>query len=278
MNKYICNFATLRFRPFPETEEFACFGVVMLCANTKQFDFRVGHEAKGRIGRFFPELDGGVFRDTRKYIHDVLESLKCRIDKINASGDFFDDGTPDSLFDNLIRPRENIAKFSLPYTILCDDPQAELNRQYKNMVCRAFTNRGEYAEHIMRTRVRECLDAFEIPYKQNYPLDYGNIRFQVPFFLDGDVKKAIKPLNLAQNTPVEVFDLAAKWESRLNLMHQQFGPDDILLPIRMPDQEAREIFDTAHKALSKLQTVANLFTVTNKEEEKTRIRRFALSN
>ena len=85
-------------------------------------------------------------------------------------------------------------------------------------------------------------------------------------------------MNLAQNAPVEVFDLAAKWANRLNLMHQEFGIDNILLPIRMPDQAAHEIFDTAQEALSKLQTVANLFTVTNDEDEKNAIRRFALGN
>ena len=278
MNKTICNFATLRFRPFPETEEFACFGVVMLCANTKQFDYRIGSEAKGRISHFFGELDDSVFRDTLKHIHEVLEGIKNRIEIINAGGDFFEGGTPDGLFDNLIRPRENIVKFSPPYTVVCDDPQAELQRQYENIVCRAFVVRDEYAEHVMRVRVRACLDALRIPYKQKYALEYGSIRFAVPFFLHDNENRAIKPLNLAQKTPVEIFDLAAKWGNRLALMHEEFTPSRILMPIRMPDPTKHELFDTANEALGKLGHAATLFTVTDEEQEKATIRRFAFGS
>lgn len=276
MNKTICNFATLRFRPFPETEEFACFGVVMLCANTKQFDFKIGAEAKGRISHFFGELDDGVFRDTRKYILDVLTGLKQRIDQINTTGDFCEGNTPDSLFDNLIRPRENIVKFSPPFTVVCDNPQAELQRQYNNIVCRAFTDRGEYAEHVMRMRVRSYLDDFNVPYKTNFPLEYNTIRFQVPFFLEGLERRVIKPLNLAQNTPVDIFDIAAKWRSRLGLMNHDFLPQNILLPIRMPEYTAHDLYDTAQEALVTLKEMANPFAIVDEEKEKDAVRRFTL--
>ncbi len=53
---------------------------------------------------------------------------------------------------------------------------------------------------------------------------------------------------------------------------------DILVPIRMPDQTAHDIFDTAREAFYKLNKAANLFTVTSVEEEKNMIRSFALRN
>jgi hypothetical protein len=59
-------------------------------------------------------------------------------------------------------------------------------------------------------------------------------------------------------------------------MHEEFDPAHILLPIRMPDPAKRELFDTANEALGKLGHAATLLNVTDEEEEKTTIRRFAV--
>lgn len=69
----ICNFAVVRFRPYPETEEFVNIGVVMACPQAGFFDFKIETKRRDRITHFFPELNTDVFLYGRR---DFVREMK----------------------------------------------------------------------------------------------------------------------------------------------------------------------------------------------------------
>ncbi len=56
-NRFICNFAVVRFLPYPETEEFVNIGVVLACPQTGLFDYTLEKRRRDRITHFFPEME-----------------------------------------------------------------------------------------------------------------------------------------------------------------------------------------------------------------------------
>ena len=65
----ICNYAVLRFQPYPETGEFANLGVVMLCSDGT-FLYRLETRHYKRITQFFSKLDKKVLLDARRSMAD----------------------------------------------------------------------------------------------------------------------------------------------------------------------------------------------------------------
>ena len=62
MNKRVaCNYAVLRFLPYPETQEFVNIGVVLMCPELRWFDYRTETRRRDRVTGFFPELNPAVF-------------------------------------------------------------------------------------------------------------------------------------------------------------------------------------------------------------------------
>ena len=57
MNKFVCNYAIARFRPYRETAEFVNVGVVLLCPQVDFFGHAFERRKYKRITDFFPELD-----------------------------------------------------------------------------------------------------------------------------------------------------------------------------------------------------------------------------
>src|SRR5438128_996432 len=62
MKDLVSNYAIVRFMPYKETGEFVNLGVVMTCAQTNLFAFRVETRRQKRVTDFFPELEISVFK------------------------------------------------------------------------------------------------------------------------------------------------------------------------------------------------------------------------
>lgn len=60
------DFATIGFRPFPETQEFVTMGVVALDTAARQFDFVLQDARKtGRVLAMFPKAGKALYREAR---------------------------------------------------------------------------------------------------------------------------------------------------------------------------------------------------------------------
>jgi hypothetical protein len=117
-NRQVCNYAVLKFIPYPETGEFVNLGVVVHCASAGLLTSRVETTRHQRVANFFPKLDLNRF-------HQALAAMLAevrRVEQLQATNPT-DPNRGRALFVELVRPREGVFRFSESRTILTSEPQ-----------------------------------------------------------------------------------------------------------------------------------------------------------
>ncbi|WP_395738859.1 DUF3037 domain-containing protein [Prosthecobacter sp.] len=125
-----CNYAVLRFLPYPETGEFVNVGVVVNCLQPCLFDFRVEPQMTGRMKALFPDQNEQAFAAGAAAMHQEMMRVKAMIR---------DPKTCQLAFNEAVRPRESTFRFGETRTLLTTDPQRQaedLFRQYVRMEAR----------------------------------------------------------------------------------------------------------------------------------------------
>src|SRR5690606_26142635 len=135
-----CHYSVVRFAPYPETDEFVNVGVVLACPATGYLDYkRADLRRRGRVGRFFPELDANIYSAA---MHTRVDALKA-FRHVPTDGQTLNDCDRQRLrdvFKAIVRPRESILFYSQPRVILSDDPAATLDEVFGAYVERRFAN------------------------------------------------------------------------------------------------------------------------------------------
>jgi hypothetical protein len=123
----VCNYALLRFMPYPLTGEVVNVGVVVNCLQPCFLHFLAEERMPDRVKALFPQQDEDVYQA-------ALAAVKQDVERINAR--ICDPKTCQIAFNELVRPRENTFRFGEVRTALTGDPQnfdEELFRRYVRM-------------------------------------------------------------------------------------------------------------------------------------------------
>lgn len=248
-----CLVIPITFRPYAETGEFACFGVLVHCPETGYIGYRIGEKDRrvtDRINNFFKEIGRDIFKMTLKSAKRDLEQV------VKAPSDLFHHEQAKDLLDNLIRPRENLIRYGEPMAVMADNPAAELDRQYALFVERGFVDQEGRYENEVRTRVKKYLDGRGIPFGQHSFRAPNNYVFNLPITFDAkNGKKAIKALNLVGASVTDTFDNGFKWIYRFGqLLENGFKRDNLLVPVNLveTDPANRDAVFEIFKSLTKI--------------------------
>ena len=124
--KLACNYAVVRFLPYAATEEFVNVGVVLHCAATAYLDFRLAKKWS-RVTEFFPELDTALYRNALQMFRLDLGSLKEATGTNHPQQLVMEDtiGGYDTIFRELVRPRESLFRFGGVRTGTCGRSERE---------------------------------------------------------------------------------------------------------------------------------------------------------
>lgn len=126
---YACNYAVLRFLPYPETGEFVNLGVAVHCPATGFFTTVLEERNARRVMDFFPELDRVAFEGASRAMAAELTRVGATIAKEQ------DTELGRRIFRELVRTREAVFRFGEICTILTDAPETLSDRliaQYVN--------------------------------------------------------------------------------------------------------------------------------------------------
>jgi hypothetical protein len=243
MTKFACQYALLRFRPFPETGEFANVGIVMLAPDARFFGFRL-LKKYGRITQFFQELDKKVYLNGRMLFKEELERFAAQLRKLALDGR---KSVPDvrlavDLFAEFVRHREAILQFDERRIVLAEDPKAKLNALFDFYVERNFVTK-EYQERLLEISIRKLLFSAQVGdvYRQE---KLGDADFAVNFpfvrMAEGHADRVIKPLYLAQNDTTKIITHGGQWVDKIRrLRKRQALPERVLFPVTAPTIDAR---------------------------------------
>ena len=241
-NGITCNYAIVRFLPYPEAGEFVNIGVVVQCPAAGFFDYLLETKRTKRVGGFFPELEIGIYRDAVKNCEDELKRMRNEvgINSKNAAQMTLDPQNAIAFFRELVRPRETVVRFSQAGSILTDDPAKALRELFEYYVLRMFASEPEYQEEIMHRRVAATLKAHRLITRFK-PAKIGTADYHVtfPFVHEpkiGLFERAIKPLNLGQDESTKIYDHGEQWINRIRrLQRMKKAPQRVLFPVHAPD-------------------------------------------
>lgn len=250
-----CLYAIIRFAPFVETGEFANTGVLLIAPAQRVFTFKLAIQRHERITHFFRPLDAKVFRATMRGLRDELERAKAVLMKHGFDKRLKDNDVEfaKTLFNEIIRPRETVIKFSEPRPILAMDPNIALEELYGHYVERNFVTR-EYQEAVLERGVRKWLYQARIA-ERFARVEVGNDDYHAAFpfveKIDGTPITAIKPLHLDHAQASKILDHGGQWLFRVQALKKRgLLPQRVLFAIKGPTSDdaranaAKEIVDS----------------------------------
>lgn len=242
MNNIPCLYAIVRFCPFVETEEFANVGIILMAPDVRFFGYKLMTRKHARVTSFFEQLDAAVFRA-------VVQNLKEEFDRaatlFKAHG--FDKrykkndvAYARNLFAEIVRPRETVVKFSTIRAVLGGEPREKLEDLYNHYVERDFVTK-EYRETVLERTMRRWIYDAGLGNRFDKK-DVGNDDYHATFpFVEeavGEVVKAVKPLNLAQDQPNKILDHGGQWVFRIQtLKRRKLLPRKVLFAVEGPTED-----------------------------------------
>lgn len=239
MNKFVCNYAIARFRPYRETGEFVNVGVVLLCPQVDFFGHTFERRKHKRITDFFPELDFDIFQTG---LGGLLKELARVTGRTNETRQFVTDAEAQmriAVFKELVRTRESLFHFSEVGTVLADDPKTKMAELFDFYIKRQFARDREYQEIIMRRRLGVFLQKVNLArfYKQDQRVGDDNYHVVLPFvYFEGDTpRKAIKPLHMDKPMTTDIYRHGDAWVSTVRRLRQiDRLPKDFLFAVHYP--------------------------------------------
>lgn len=119
---HICNYAVLRYLPYPETGEFVNVGVVLHDVDSGWCAHAGDAQDVERVTQFFPCVTVEDYQRQRQAMFTELERVRTLV---QATQDL---RLAKSIFQELVRPRESVFRFGEMRTAMTDDAPALLER------------------------------------------------------------------------------------------------------------------------------------------------------
>ncbi len=239
--RFACNFAVVRFLPYPETDEFVNIGIVMACPQNGLFDYKLETRRRERITRFFPELDPSTLLEGRNMFRREVERVKKALNRQASPVQrqlAFNQQEFVNIFRELVKPRESVFRFSNIGTVLTTHPDTKLDDLFAYYVERQFAQHGEYHEAVMTRRLTQIFKTARI-INQYHERRFGNDQYHVtiPFVRQiGDrADRAIKPLDLNKQDSTRIIEYGDKWQRRIERLRDLHSfPEHMLFVVRQP--------------------------------------------
>lgn len=272
------DFATIGFRPFPETREFVTIGVVALDAAARQFDFVLQDARKtARILGMFPKAGKTLYREVRNKLEAELTSIR---DAVNGEGEganvplfpVFRE-KEGGLFAAITSPREGVVCYPVKGRRMAEDMDAVLSALKGRFIEQDALTAPQLGEQQMAKAIKNILRAAHLlpAYKQNAKI--GPEEFQVTFtfahVMENDhADRALRPLNFDLATSTDIYNHGDEWIQRMNRLNGLgYRPDQILIAARGPRDEGEHRGDAYRQILKELEA-AELVCVDEMETNK----------
>ena len=255
---HVARYSIIRFLPYAETEEFANVGIVMFAPTARYFDFQLSNKWR-RLSGFFDKLDRRVF----------AQGVAAFSEELARTRDMAGQESAQRVFDDLLRPREALFRFSGVRAVMAESPQTKLNELFDHYVEHDFVT-PEYQEKLIEKEVRGVLrreglgDRFH-----RTKLGAGALQFGVPFAeldADGKALRVIKPMHLAYDDPLRILDHGNQWLGRLrHLERVNAMPKSLLLAVTEPPADT-ERFGAFEEVRRDLVNLGAMFAASNDEQ------------
>ena len=262
MNRKICQYSIIRFMPFVETEEFANIGIVVYLPETKELHFKLlSAKEHGRISHFFEPLKKVIFTGAVQIIHEELTHIQSLL--INSRQ------TKINLYEDLIRPREDIIQYSQNRALFSMDVAKTVDDLFDHYVKHRFAYEKSYEEKIC-LRIKNLLkqEQSEKEFKQGFLGDKDKYAVTFPF-VNSEEAAAIKPIHFRHQDSNKLIEHGSSWLMKIQqLQRRQFIKfNDVLFAYQPPKNEQGILFDAFKDIKSQIEEVGIQMVSVEKGDE-----------
>jgi len=239
MNKVICKYSIIRFQPYTETGEFANIGIVLYVQDLQRFVYKLlSAKQHERITHFFKPMTKSLFSNTVRIIQAELKRLQ-NLSSLSPARNV-------DLYNELIRPREDIIRYSENRVLFSSEPEKKVVELFQYYVQRNFTQHNEH-ENQMNERVRALLQENHLAeqFKRHYVGDKKKYGLYFPFVSTNAHQTIIKPIQFRQRGSNELINYGLVWLGKMNqlMRYGYIQPEDTLLAYQAPDSQKGELFE-----------------------------------
>ncbi|PSF10433.1 DUF3037 domain-containing protein [Marinobacter halophilus] len=230
----------MRFMPYVETGEFANVGILLWIPKQKTLLFKLLRRKYGRITQFFEELDKQVYLKAMADLDTELHRIEGLLKEgaVVTANPNLEYGFHKGIFEEIIRPRETIVRFSEQRAILSENPKETLTALYDYYVGRNFVNK-EYQEGLMVTGIKRLLEQENLAtHFKKRKVEDKVYSVSFPFVEERNNKaiRVIKPLFLGQTDSTAIIEHGGHWRLKVELLRKRqllHGP--VLFPVKGPE-------------------------------------------
>lgn len=261
MNKKICKYSIIRFQPYAETEEFANIGIILYLPETKELHFKLlSAKEHERITHFFKPLKKEIYTNIIQIIRSELERIQSLPTKLIA--------TKMNVFDELIRPREDIVQYSKNRVLFSNDIAKTLDDLFEHYVKRSFAYKESH-EETMRRKIRDLLkqNGLEKQFKQGIIGKEGKYIVQLPF-VNQSHQAAIKPIHFRHSDSNKLIDHGLTWLAKVQQLKRYnfIQPNHILFAYNPPENEQGVLFEAFKEIKAQIENFEIIMVDINKTE------------
>ncbi|WP_411572248.1 DUF3037 domain-containing protein [Vreelandella titanicae] len=234
MSTIICNYAVLRFQPYPDTGEFINLGIVMLTSDGLFLE-RVETRARQRVTHFFAKLPRDIFTSARRDFVSELKRVALLANKHQKDRSF-----QLELFKYLTGPSETMFRFSRPGTFATDDAHQAIDELFNRYVHHDFSQQLS-KEARLTSRVSHWLKSVKDRRYRERSLggDLLKVKFPLVWEEEGITKQAVKPISFDLEDASSIIEKGDKWEARLRRLKESGqAPVDTVFITHAPETES----------------------------------------
>lgn len=267
MNRLVCKYSIICFQPFVETGEFANIGIVLYVPNSNQLLFKLlGAKECGRITEFFKPLKKEIYTETIQIIRTELERIQELVKQTSKISI--------ALYDELIRPREGIIRFSQNRVLFSINIHKTLEELFEHYVQHSFAHKEEHEEE-MKKRVRTLLNEQNLAetFKDGMIGDEKKYSVRLPF-VNQQRKAAIKPIHFTHPDSNKLIEHGLAWLGKVRQL-ERYGfirPENMMFVFRSPELNHGVLHEAFNDIRNQILDNGIVMTSINEPEE---ISRFA---
>ncbi len=265
MKKMIVQYSIVQFIPYPDREERVNIGVVSYCLQNANFRFKLlKNTKKSRINQFFKELPKDLFKLTMNLVNKELSRLMLMSQQEKMSG---------RLFEELIRPRESLVRYSDIRVIRTNNDKTCLNDLFDDLVEFKSNLYKKNQDEVLKKKLTGILKQHHVDndyLERSLEKKEIGLSVKIPFFNPCN-NQSIKTLSFAeQKSERRLIMHAANWATNIELLEQAelLSPKSHLVTYDSPHNKFEAAFDFALERLDKIDV--NLALI----DDKTKINQF----
>ena len=245
--KQACKYNIIRFQPYPETQEFANIGIVLYAPQSRTFAFRLlAANRHGRVTQFFDTLDKATFQNAVMIVRSELKRIQSMITTLEK---------PEMLYDELVRPREDIINYSTHYVRFTEAPETTVQALFEHYVHHSFVHKQGHEER-MKASIAQLLDSQQLSVRFK-DRTLGNALYEVrlPFVTEKSSPTIIKPIHFCHPQSKQLLNHGLNW---LTTMKQLFRmkaatPEKTLFTYKAPESHTGILYEAFEETRTQIE-------------------------